>query len=163
VEAYIYDRLALDPKVFFHVLLINLPAEQIKRLYIRQPSAQNLEIERTGTGGEDWRILRPAGRTYTDRGDFNRLIQALLAIQPAKTVPAPARAEDYGFEPVYFMKIEVYGAGQDPQSVIYLGKRDEAGDYYATQIGQAYFMISKDLVAAFIATVDKLRGPSPGT
>jgi hypothetical protein len=157
VEAYIYDRLKLDPKDFYHVLLIDVPVAQISKVVVRQPQADNLEIVRTGGGDNDWRITKPPNRTLTDPGDFRNFLGALLAIEPTETVQPPEHAADYGFEPVYYMKIEVYGEGEDPVAVIYLGKQNDAGDYYATQSGVSYFTIDQGLIGAFITALDKLR------
>jgi hypothetical protein len=162
VEAYIYDRLALDPDVFFHIMLIDSTPEQIQRIYIRQPGAENLEIERTGRGPEDWRILSPEGRAYTDPGDFEAFTSALIALQPEDSVPLPDRPEDYGLEPVYYMKIEAYGAENSNIAVLYIGsKKDENGNYYATQDGYSYFTVNNELFTQFTEALDKLKG-TPG-
>ena len=158
VEAYIYDRLALSPSVFFHVLLIEFPIEEIERVRIRQPDSENLEIIRTGAGDEDWRILRPEGRNYTDPGDFDHFITALLSLQPEGTVPVPNRPEDYGFEPVYYMKIEVYRERDMGQADIYIGSQDENGSYYATQDRYSYFIIDEELIDQFVDSAIKLKG-----
>ncbi len=158
VEASIHDRLALRPNVFYHVLLIDFPEEQIERVHVRQPGSENLEIRRTGAGGEDWQILRPEGRMFTEPGDFEQFIDALLALQPEDTVPIPETPQDYGLEPVYFMKIEVYRERNMGQSIIYIGSRDEAGNYYATQDGNSYFTIEGNMVSAFVDATGKLKG-----
>jgi hypothetical protein len=158
VEAYIHDRLALDPDVFFYTLLIDFPAEQIARVLIRQPGAENLELERIGEGPEDWRILRPEGRTASEPGDFEHFITALTNLQPEDTVPIPASPEDYGLEPVFFMKIEVYRQNSSDVATIYLGSKDENGNYYATQDGSNYFTIADALVDDLVARTIKLKG-----
>jgi hypothetical protein len=157
VEAYIVERISLAPDVFFHVLMIDVAPEKIQRVLLRQPSAENLEIARAGEGKDEWRILRPADLLIVDTGNYARYMRALLALQPGKNIPPPSHASDYGFEPVYFIKIEVYTDGKDPQSVIYIGKQDENGDYYSTQDRQTYFLMKKDLVDSYIAAADKLR------
>ena len=159
VEAYIYDRLALDPSVFFHVLLVDLPPNQIKKIYVRQPGADNLEIERSGDKSTDWHITRPDNRPAGTADDYDGLIKTLLELQPGKSVDQPKHAEDYGLKPAYFMKIEVYADDKNPASVIYLGKKDESGNYYSTQDGQTYFTIEHGLVDLFISATDVLRGP----
>jgi len=158
VEAYIYDRLALDPDLFFHITLIEMSAAQMARVHVRQPGSENLEIERTGDGPEDWRILRPEGRAYTDPGDFENFITALLSLQPAESIPIPDRPEDYGLEPVYYLKIEIQNEGAARQEVIYLGSRDENGNYYATQDGYSYFTMTCELVDALEFAANKLKG-----
>ncbi len=158
VDAYIYDRLALDPGVFFHVLLIEFPTESIERIHIRLPGSENLEFIRTGAGIEDWEILKPEGRLYTDPGSFENFINALLALQPEDRVPIPEHVEDYGLEPVFFMKIEVYRERDMGKAFIYLGSTDENGNYYATQDGQSYFTIAGELVDNFISANSKLKG-----
>ncbi len=158
VEAYIYDRLALSPSVFFHVLLIDIPIEQIERIHLRQPGSANLEILRDGTGPEDWIIMSPEDRSYTDPGDFENFTTALLSLQPEDTVPVPNRPDDYGFEPVYFMKIEVYRERDMGQTEIYIGSQDENGNYYATQDRFSYFVIDESIIDQFIETAVKLKG-----
>jgi len=158
VEAYIRDRLSLDPKVFFHVLLFDFAPEQVQRIHIRQPAAENLEIERTGKGAEDWKILRPEGRTYTDPGDFESFVSTLLALEPADTVPVPESPEDYGFEPVYFAQIEITLKENSEKATLFLGSRDKNGDYYATQDGRAYLLVSSGLIDKLLARAAKLKG-----
>jgi len=162
VEAYIYDRLALDPSVFFHTLLVDLAPSQIKRIYVRQPSADNLDVSRTGTGPENWAISKPGNRPAGSPVDYDSLVKTLLELQPGKSVDQPKHAEDYGLKPAYFMKIEVYSDGKDPASVIYLGKKDESGNYYSTQDGQTYFTIERGLVDSFISAMQKKKGSSSG-
>lgn len=158
VEAYIHDRLALDPNVFFYTRLIDFAAEQIARVHVRQPGAENLEIERTGEGTEDWRILRPEDRAFTDPGDFENFSEALMNLQPEESAPIPASPEDYGLEPVYFMKIEVYRERNMGEATIYLGSKNDQGNYYATQDGNSYFTIAGGLVDDFISATIKLKG-----
>ena len=161
VEPYIEERLSLDPDIFFYTLLIDFPAEQIARVHIRQPGAENLEISRTGEGPEDWSILKPEDRLLTELGDFSSFITALTNLQPEDSVPIPNSPEDYGLEPVYFMKIEVYRQESSDIATIYLGSKDENGNYYATQDGSNYFTIADALVDDLVARTIKLKG-SPG-
>lgn len=162
VEAYIYDRIALDPNVFFQILLIDIPTSQIKRVLVRQPSAENLEIERTGPDITEWRVLRPSGRTVADQRDFETFINMLLMLTPDKNIDPPQNPGDYGFDPVYFMKLEIYpeDSGALKESVIYVGNLDANGDYYATQDKVTYFTIERNLMDGFIQILDKLRSPS---
>jgi hypothetical protein len=158
VEAYIHDRLALNPSEFIQTQLINIPPAQIARILVRQPGAQNLEIERTGAGQEDWRITIPPDRSYTEPGDFQAYIDSLLALQPEYIVPAPAHPGDYGVEPVYFLKIEVFQEGETSEAVIKLGSQDDNGNYYATQDDTSFFTISAEAVDKFIAAESRLKG-----
>ena len=160
VESYIYDRLALDPSVFIQTQLIDIPEGQIARIHVRAPGSDNLEIERTGQGPEDWRIINPPDRSFTEDGDFAAFIESLLALQPEYVVSAPSHAGDYGIDPVYFMKIEVYREREMGEAIIKLGSIDQNGNYYATQDGTSYFTISSELVNNFIAAEQKLKGSS---
>ncbi|MFH1676532.1 MAG: DUF4340 domain-containing protein [bacterium] len=157
-EAYIYDRVALSPDVFFHILLIDMPTEEIERILVRQPSSQNLEIKRTGKKIEEWQILRPEDRLYTDPGDFENFIDSLLALEPKKNIPPPKQSSDYGIYPAYFMKVEVYREKDGGHVYIYLGNIDNNDDYYASLDGNSYFTIDGRLVDGFIERLDKLRG-----
>jgi hypothetical protein len=160
VEAYIHDRLALNPSEFIQTQLIDIPSEQIARILVRQPGSGNLEIERTGTGLEDWRIINPLDRSFTEPGDFQAFIDSLLALQPEYIVPAPAHSGDYGIEPVYFMKIEVYREREMGEAIIKLGSLDENGNYYATQDDTSFFTISAEVVDNFLAAESRLKGTS---
>ena len=157
VDAYIYDLLALDPSVFIKTQLIDFPAEQIVKVHVREPGTENLEIERTGSGPEDWRILNPPDRNFTGEGDFQAFIDSLLALQPEYVVSAPGHTGDYGIDPVYYMKIEVYREREMDQAVIKLGAMDGNGNYYATQDGSSYFTIAGELVENFIIAAEKLK------
>jgi hypothetical protein len=157
VEAYIFDRLALDPSVFINTNLIGFPATQIAKVLVREPGSDNLEIERTGSGPEDWRIINPAGRNFTEEGGFQAFINSLLALQPEYIVPPPAQSGEYGMDPVYYMKIEVTREQDMGTTYIKLGALDENGNYYATQDNSSYFTISSGLVDAFVAAEMKLK------
>lgn len=160
VEAYIYDRLAISSKVFFRVLLIDVPQKELKKVIVRQPDAENLEIERTGSRITDWRVNKPSNTEPASSADFEKFILALNALEPKESIEPPEKAEDYGIEPVYKLKIEVMGKGKNPEAVIYIGKNDSKGDYYASQDKKSYFTIDKTLVNTFIYCLDRLRKPS---
>lgn len=161
VEAYISERLAVNPNVFFHVTLIDFPRADFHRVHVRQPNADNLEIERTGDGPGDWRVLRPHDRDLVDPGDFENFINALLALQPEVGVDHPRRSGDYGIDPVYYMMVEIHPKSGEQHAEIYLGSRDLQGNYYATTDGNSYFTIHSRMVQNFIEATNKLRGSTP--
>jgi hypothetical protein len=158
VQSYIYDRLALKPDVFFQMDIIDFPKAMVGRIHVRQPEAENLEIERMGEGDEGWRILRPPDRAYTDPGDFTKFLDALYALQPEVRVPPPSRPGDYGTDPVYYLLIEIHNLDDTGSSEIVIGSRDPDGNYYATVDDRSFFTINSDLMTKFIEATDKLRG-----
>ncbi|HEX9746282.1 MAG TPA: DUF4340 domain-containing protein [bacterium] len=159
VEAYIYDRLALNPEVFFHILLIDVSTDQIERVLIRQPSVENLEIKRTGSRDGDWEVLRPAGIKTVNAALYTDIINTLIQLEPEENIPAPDRPDDYGLAPSYFMKIEVYPKDDSGlESVqIYVGNKMPSGGYIATADSMTYFTINADYLAQLIEKVDAIR------
>jgi len=162
VDASIYDRVALDPDVFVHILLVDFPPEQIDTVRVRQPGSENLEIQRIGAGPRDWQVVRPENVAEPAPIDFEDFITALLALQPEESIPPPSRPEDYGLQPVYFMKIEVLRRGGE-QVTIYFGSRDEKGNYYSTQDSVSFFTVHRDLVTAFQSATNRLKTPAQST
>lgn len=158
VEAYIYDRLALDPSIFFHVQLFDFPPDEIKKLYVREPGSSNLELQRSAGVSGRWEILKPEDQAGAVDSGFQAFIDSLYDLTPEYRVNPPDRMGEYGIEPVYHLKVEVF-RGEDMEKVEFkLGSRDSNGNYYATQDGLSYFTIAGELVDRFVHTVAILKG-----
>ncbi|MCK4721062.1 DUF4340 domain-containing protein [bacterium] len=158
VEAYIYDRLALDPAIFFHVQLFDFPPDEIERLYVREPGSSNLEIQRLDGVHGRWEILKPEDRAGTFNDGFQAFIDSLYDLTPEYRINPPERMGAYGIEPVYYLKVEVF-RGEEMEKVEFkLGSRDSNGNFYATQDGLSYFTIAGELVDRFVSAVAILKG-----
>jgi len=156
VEAYIYERLAVPWDVFFYTVLFDLPPETIRKIVVRQPGGENIEIERTGTGQGDWKVVKPEDAVIEDSGVFGGLIDAMLAMEPDNTVTEDISSEGMGLSPSYFLKIEVVSETGE-QYALKLGKRDINGSYFATQDGSSFMTIPSQDVEAFLQSADKIR------
>jgi len=156
VEAYIYERLAVPWDVFFYTVLFDLAPETIRKIVVRQPGGENIEIERTGLGQGDWKVVKPEGAIIEDSGVFAGFIDAMLAMEPDNTVTEDITSEDMGLSPSYYLKIEVVSETGE-QYVLKLGKRDINGSYFATQDDSSFMTIPSQDVEAFLQSADNIR------
>ena len=156
-EAYIYERLALRPEVFFTQTLIRIPRGGVFRVLVREPDADNVEIERTGSGEGDWRLLRPSGTPRRSAQAYVSFIESVFDLRPAARIPPPDRPGEYGLEPVFFMLIEVYPESGEDQTEIYIGDRNSDGNYYSTTDFISFILLPADLVQNFINATDSFR------
>jgi len=160
VEAYIYSRLAVNSDKFFYTVLIDIAPAAMTNIHLRQPGAENVEIERNGTRENDWTVLKPNRAVVSEENAFSTFIVTLLAMKPDSSVPQSVSPGDMGLTPSFFLKIEVASENGDT-GTLKLGSRDDYGSYYATIDDISFITIPAQQVDAFLDAADNLRIIAP--